>query len=79
MTTSAAWLAAALRAGALAPRRRIVGDRGEGVVSAAIAVLIMAFLGALMWFAFQAMFVRAQNRTECQVDQIGSTAAAPCP
>ena len=24
-------------------------DRGEGVISAAIAVLIMAFLGVLMW------------------------------
>ncbi len=24
-------------------------DRGEGVISAAIAVLIMAFLGAAMW------------------------------
>ena len=31
---------------------RLRGDRGEGVISAAIAVLIMAFLGALMWIHF---------------------------
>lgn len=27
-------------------------DRGEGVISAAIAVLVMAFLGVLMWQLF---------------------------
>ena len=31
-------------------------ESGEGVISAAIAVLIMAFLGAAMWVAFQAIF-----------------------
>ena len=33
-----------------------VDDRGEGVISAAIAVLVMAFLGALMWVGFQQMW-----------------------
>jgi hypothetical protein len=34
-------------------RGRIVRDEaGEGVISAAIAVLVMAFLGVLMWQLF---------------------------
>ena len=34
-------------------RARIVRDEaGEGVISAAIAVLVMAFLGVLMWQLF---------------------------
>ena len=34
-------------------RPRIVRDEaGEGVISAAIAVLVMAFLGVLMWQLF---------------------------
>ncbi|HVF73948.1 MAG TPA: hypothetical protein VM938_02770 [Acidimicrobiales bacterium] len=34
-------------------RDRIVPDEaGEGVISAAIAVLVMAFLGVLMWQLF---------------------------
>jgi hypothetical protein len=46
-------------------------ESGEGVISAAIAVLIMAFLGAAMWLAFQAIFNDASNKTADQVDQIG--------
>jgi hypothetical protein len=50
----------------------VVKDQsGEGVISAAIAVLIMAFLGAAMWVAFQAIFNDASNKTADQVDQIG--------
>jgi hypothetical protein len=34
-------------------RARVVGDEsGEGVISAAIAVLVMAFLGVLLWQLF---------------------------
>jgi hypothetical protein len=34
-------------------RARVVRDEaGEGVISAAIAVLVMAFLGVLMWQLF---------------------------
>lgn len=47
-------------------------DRGEGVISAAIAVLVMAFLGALMWVGFKAIFAKAQAKTDNQVEQIGN-------
>lgn len=47
-------------------------DRGEGVISAAIAVLVMAFLGALMWVGFKAIFTKAQTKTDNQVEQIGN-------
>jgi type VI protein secretion system component VasF len=47
-------------------------DRGEGVISAAIVVLIMAFLGVLMWGAFKLLFQNASTNTSEQVDQIGS-------
>jgi hypothetical protein len=47
-------------------------DRGEGVISAAIAVLIMAGLGALMWVGFRAMWEDAERNTrEKVVDEIG--------
>ena len=46
-------------------------QRGEGVISAAIAVLVMAFLGAVMWFAFQAIFESAEEGVQEQVDRIG--------
>lgn len=55
-----------------APTARLCGDRGEGVVSAAIAVLIMAFLGALMWVGFRRMWEGAERNTEMKVQQIGS-------
>jgi len=47
-------------------------ERGEGVISAAIAVLIMAFLGAAMWLAFKGMFNSTTAKTNTQVEQIGS-------
>ena len=38
----------------VAAAQRLGGDeRGEGVISAAIAVLVMAFLGVPMWVGFQ--------------------------
>lgn len=46
-------------------------DRGEGVISASIAVMVIAFLGALMWIGFQQMWERTETRTTEQVDQIG--------
>ncbi len=52
--------------------RRVVRDeRGEGVISAAIAVLIMAFLGVLMWVGFKATLGNAQSNVDNQVGQIG--------
>ena len=50
---------------------RLRGDRGEGVISAAIAVLIMAFLGALMWVGFRRIWEGAEQNTETKVQQIG--------
>lgn len=52
-------------------RRFHLDERGEGVISAAIAVLIMAFLGALMWVAFKEVFTGTSENTKNQVDQIG--------
>ena len=57
--------------------RRRVGDRwrdevGEGVISTAIAVLVMAAIGAGMWIAFNALFEDASSRTADNVNQIGS-------
>lgn len=46
-------------------------DDGEGVISAAIAVLIMAFLGAAMWIAFKLLFDNAAEKTAETVNQIG--------
>jgi hypothetical protein len=51
-------------------------DRGEGVISAAIAVLVMAFLGAAMWVAFNATFNHAAAHVDNQVNCIGQTAAS---
>ena len=51
------------------PARR--DQRGEGVISAAIAVLIMAFLGVAMWVAFKATLGGATKNVDTQVNQIG--------
>ena len=52
--------------------RRIHADeRGEGVISAAIAVLIMAFLGAAMWVGFNTIWDDAEQDVQQQVDRIG--------
>lgn len=46
-------------------------DAGEGVISAAIAVLIMAFLGVAMWVGFRQIWSDAETTTGDQVRQIG--------
>jgi hypothetical protein len=52
--------------------RRLAGDeRGEGVISAAIAVLIMAFLGALMWVGFRAIWDDSEDNIREQTERIG--------
>jgi hypothetical protein len=53
-------------------RRATFDERGEGVISAAIAVLIMAFLGVLMWVGFKATLGNAQGNVDNQVNQIGN-------
>jgi hypothetical protein len=52
-------------------RRRRGDDRGEGVISAAIAVLIMAFLGAAMWVGFNQIWENAETTTGDNVEEIG--------
>ncbi len=51
--------------------RRCSCEAGEGVISTAIAVLIMALLGAAMWVAFDGIFDDAAERTSEQIDLIG--------
>ena len=69
-----AWCAV-LVARAAAARRLddFAGDeRGEGVISAAIAVLIMAALGVVMWVGFQEIWGDAKTNTQNEVTKIGS-------
>ena len=62
----------AVRTGAAHTGHRLSSDeRGEGVISAAIAVLVMAFLGVLMWAAFKGIFTKAAANTDRQVTEIG--------
>lgn len=46
-------------------------DRGEGVISAAIAVLIIAGIGALMWVGFKAIWEDTESNTKDKVAEIG--------
>jgi hypothetical protein len=46
-------------------------EAGEGVISAAIAVLVMAFIGVAMWAAFSGSFQKAATRVDGQIEQIG--------
>jgi hypothetical protein len=60
--------------------QRVTRDEaGEGVISAAIAVLIMAFLGAAMWVGFNTIWNDAEQDISEQVDRIGDDAPAPAP
>lgn len=63
--------------------RTRLDERGEGVVSAAIAVLVMAFLGAAMYVGFKQTLGSAQKKTDAQVSCIGGSGpdcpAAPAP
>lgn len=50
---------------------RFRSERGEGVISAAIAVLIIAFIGAAMWVAFNSIWNDSEDRIRDNVEQIG--------
>lgn len=54
-----------------AARRRLAAEVGEGVISTAIAVLIMALIGLAMWQLFDRVFTDAGSRVESNVNQIG--------
>jgi len=51
--------------------RRVQSDRGEGVISMAIAVLVIAFLGVAMWVAFKGFANDTNSRVGDQVTKIG--------
>jgi hypothetical protein len=72
----AAWVQAAWVAGAHRARARPTGEarfdeRGEGVISAAIAVLVMAGIGALMWVGFRTLWQETEANTRDKVAEIG--------
>jgi hypothetical protein len=46
-------------------------DRGEGVISTAIAVLVMAGIGALMWVGFRTIWEDTEGNTKDKVAEIG--------
>jgi hypothetical protein len=47
-------------------------DRGEGVISTAIAVLIVAFLGAAMYLIFMQILQSSGSKASTTVDNIGT-------
>ena len=47
-------------------------ESGEGVISTAIAVLIMAFLGVALWAVFSGVLTQAEDKIEQQVNEIGN-------
>lgn len=51
--------------------RRRRDERGEGVISTAIAVLVIAFLGVGMWVGFNQIFGDAVEDTRSNMEQIG--------
>jgi hypothetical protein len=68
--TTARYLRLRLHRRPTQPTRRW-GDAGEGVISAAIAVLVMAFLGVAMWVGLQGIWETAESNTADQVNEIG--------
>lgn len=48
-------------------------DRGEGVISAAIVVLIMAVIGGTMFVVFNESFGNASDRISDEIDTIVET------
>lgn len=47
-------------------------QRGEGVISTAIAVLIVAFLAVGLWATFNTMFKDVNSKTADQIENIGN-------
>ena len=54
-----------------AVRDRWSDEAGEGVISTAIAVLIMALIGLAMWTLFKTVFDDAGSKIQDNVNQIG--------
>lgn len=49
------------------------GEAGEGVISTAIAVLIVALLGVALWAGFSTIMSDATDRTSEQIQSIDGT------
>ena len=64
------WFSGRLVDLSVAVHLRLQQERGEGVISTAIAVLIVALLGAAMWAAFQGIFNGATENIGSAVDSI---------
>lgn len=45
-------------------------ERGEGVISTAIAVLVMAFLGVLMWGLFKETLIDSNTNVNDKLNEI---------
>ena len=72
-----AWTATC-RAARAVQRRAAAEQRGEGVISTAIAVLIMAFLGVAMWAAFSTTFNKASAKVDNKVTNcVGASSNSP--
>lgn len=72
MTQALVPIYASLQAWWVASASRMRHDeRGEGVISAAIAVLIIAGIGALMWVGFKSIWEDTESNTKDKVAEIG--------
>ena len=60
-----------------AVRSRWRQEVGEGVISTAIAVLVMALIGLAMWTLFDRVFTDAGQDIESNVNQIGGGTSGP--
>lgn len=65
-----AWTAAQTTVAA-AKARLAADERGEGVISMAIAILIVAFLGVAAWLAFKGILDDTGTKVRSSVDQVG--------
>lgn len=52
-------------------KSRLIDDRGEGVISMAIAILVIAALGVAMYAVFQRIGETAGGKAEDQINNIG--------
>lgn len=50
---------------------RLADDRGEGVISMAIAILVIATIGAAMYLLFDGLADDVGKKAEKQVEKIG--------
>jgi len=55
-----------------AVRRRIDDDRGEGVISMAIAILVVAALGVALYAVFKGVGDKAGDKAKEQLDKVGT-------